>query len=208
MPPVKKDSEVPLKNKVLSVVRFENDKYHCAAEDKCTHKQATFNQHNFARHIKTFHPKVYNLLELGKQVNDTGTPKNNAAIVKKTDSAMVKVTKQRIVGGLIKLVTKHRLPFNVVSYEGIHDLVDHQLKPFNMVVNNKNIPEYVDQVRKSIDELIAEEVKGKIVSIMFDMTTKRYRSVLGLNIQYYKNTELIKRTLGKLKTYSFINDKE
>lgn len=138
-------------------------------------------------------------MKLGERVAATDTQRTSA-VVKKTDSAMVKVVKQRVVGGLIKLVAKHCLPFNVVTYDGgIHDLVDHQLKPFNIVVNNKNITEYVEQVRNSVDELIAQEVKAKIVSIMFDMTTKRYRSFLGLNVQYYKNTELIKRTLGELK---------
>ena len=145
------------------------------------------------------HPEF--LQVLGIELPDTPTKAKKIRSVSPQlpgKTAVVRVSKERLLGGVIKLFTKHSLPFNALNWEGVHDILDPQLEPFGIKLNNRNISEYLATVRTTIDHIITEEVDGQMVALKFDSTTKRYRSVLGLNAQFYKNFILLKRTLGKL----------
>lgn len=52
---------------------------------------------------------------------------------------------------------------------------------------------------KIIRDHIGEELKGRLFSIMFDVTTKSTLSVLGVNASFIENDEVICRSLGVVK---------
>lgn len=193
-----KGNYISLKKKIEKVSKVIDKIHQCAAEPGCTYSQTRFIPRNFARHIGSFHPKVYNLLELGEPVPEDGEKKRNVKSMEEpTDYVLVRIKKQRVVGGAIKLVTKHGLPFNSLNWEGMKDILNHQLSAFKINLNNKNIPRLIGRVRDSVDDIIRDEVNGNFVSLKFDIVSKHNRSFLGTNVQFYKNTELCKRTLGK-----------
>lgn len=84
----------------------------------------------------------------------------------------------------------------------MRDILDHQLAAFKMTLNNKNMPQLVGRVRDNIDVIINNEVRGQMLSLKYDIVTKRNRSMLGVNVQFFKNTDLCKRTLG---IYAILN---
>lgn len=197
MPPIR-SGIITLKSKIESVTREAGILRYCEAEPGCTYSQesAKFQPRNFARHIAALHPRIYNLLDLGDPVPEEPTRRRTRPPVEPTDYALVRVNKQRVIGGVIKLMTKHSLPFNALNWEGMKDILGPQLDPFKVSLTNRNAPELVGQVRQSVDDIIRQEISGKFISLKFDIVSKHNRSMLGVNAQFYKNITLCKRTLG------------
>lgn len=194
-------TEPTLKERVLGIVKKVAGKYICDAHPECLYSQATLVPHNFARHIGALHPEIYNLLDLGEPLSEEEIVKRKSKTPTKEsqqdDHAMVKISKRRLLGGIVKMVTIHHQALNILNWDGFRDVIDPLLDAFGIHVNNKNIAEYVCRVRTEIDGIIKSEVQNQMVSIKFDPTTKRYKSVLGVNVQFFKGTTHVKRTLGK-----------
>lgn len=164
----------------------------CALEPNCSYTQKVFRSQNFARHFRLTHPSAYNLLCIGEPtLKADGT----------TDPAIIiRTSKQKVVGGVVKLHTLHGLPFNAVEWEGFRDILEPQLKAFNLTINRHNITEYIKTTADGIDWLIKQELAGVTVSLKLDIVSKMYRSFLGVNCQYVSNRGIItKRTLGMYK---------
>lgn len=206
MPPKRKSdgkSEPTLKSKVMAITKNVENGVVCNIDSECNYKQTTLNSHNFSRHVASRHPEIFNIMELGdpipQEVIDKHRSKTTAQANSDDDIAWVKVSKQKTLGGLVKLTTKHGLAFLAMNWDGLRDLVDHQLKPFDLHINNRNIIEHVKKVRAEIDKEIQSESRNEMLSIQFDTTTKQYRSVIGVNYQLYVGNKLVKRTMGMIE---------
>jgi hypothetical protein len=87
----------------------------------------------------------------------------------------------------------NRPPFRALTM--IHTLKN------GLVINNRNIGDFITKTASSVRKMIMEEVKGRIVSIKLDLASRHHRSMLGINIQYYSRVSktIIIRTLACLE---------
>lgn len=170
--------------------RLENGDYKCIVVDGCPYTQHNFIAGNFKRHIQRLHPAEFVYLNLGNIETNT-TPEKKERLIP------VRMTTQRLVGIAVKLVTKHALPFNAISWEAIRELIEGYAEPLHITINSTNIVKYVNKVASSMNELIRSDAEG-LISIKTDIATKMHRSLMGINYQkIMADGTFIKRTLGK-----------
>nr|XP_029732038.1 uncharacterized protein LOC115268145 [Aedes albopictus] len=167
----------------------------CTLEPNCTYMQKVFRSQNFARHFRIAHPSAYNLLCIGEpSLNKDDNP---------DPSVVIRTSKQKVVGGIVKIHTLHGLPFEAVEWEGFRDILEPQLKAFDLKINRHNVTEYIKTTDDGIDWLIKQELAGLTVSLKLDIVSKMYRSFLGVNCQYVSNHGIIiKRTLGIIELHN------
>lgn len=184
------------------LVRDSNGKFHCTVGENCDYYPKTLVVSNCCRHIRDQHPVEFNILNLGKRI----PPEEVEAILQRKrfkssgaqeDSTVVRVYRQKLMGGLIKLCTLHNCPFSSVEWEGLRDIVDPMLDAFKIKVNRHNIVDTIGETSGAIIELIKSEVKNQLLSVKFDCTTKMNKSVLGVSVQFYKDLTLVSRSVGK-----------
>lgn len=175
--------------------------YPCTVGEDCTYAPSMLNISNCTRHAKEQHPVEYNVLGIGKRLSDEEVQfylkRKRSRTTAPDETCSVRLSKQKVVGGLIKLVTLHSCPFASLTWEGLRDIVDPILEAFHVTVNRANIPEFVAKTCKAVDAVIQTEASNQLLSFKFDCTTKMNRSVLGLSMQYYKELVLVSRCLGK-----------
>lgn len=66
-------------------------------------------------------------------------------------------------------------------------------------INRQTIAKKVAEASEIIRNRIKTEVKGKIVSVMFDVCTIATLSTFGVNVTYMENSKVVCRTLGIIK---------
>lgn len=166
--------------------------FRCAAVENCSYTQATYSVGNLKRHIQKLHPREYEILNLG-------TSQSNAHPAERQDPKIsVRMSRERLFGGVIKCVSLHGLPFSFIHLEGIKDLVDPYCEALKVSINDKNVHQYLGKVASAIDTIIKDDVCGKMISLKIDAASKMYRSVLGINAQLItEEGEYKKLTLGK-----------
>jgi hypothetical protein len=64
--------------------------------------------------------------------------------------------------------------------------------------SRKKIKEYIMEASEQINKQIAEEVKDKVPSIMFDSTSRHGKHVFSASLRYAKGTDIVERTIGLL----------
>lgn len=194
-----KEDKENISEKVRNVFRSADGVLRCSLGNNCDFKPKDnkFVLTNCLRHIENIHPANYNVLKLGKEIPQETIAARGKKRVKGEEVVTVKVSKQKVVGGLVKIVTCHNAPFNAVDWEGVRDIVDPLLGALNVTVNKQNIVKIVKDTSSAIDGFIREEVKDSIVSLKLDTTSKMNRSVLAVSVQYYRDLKLVRRSLGK-----------
>ncbi|XP_062553618.1 uncharacterized protein LOC134218522 [Armigeres subalbatus] len=177
---------------------FVNGKHNirCVLVDNCEYSQKLFLQTNFERHFRLCHPAAYELLCIGPAAAKHSSSNAEPAIT-------IRMTKQRLIGGVVKMVTIHGLPFEFTEWDGFQEIVEPLLKAFNLTVNRHNIKQYVAKAAEGIDCLIIQELHGLMISLKMDIVSKMYRSMLGINCQYINNTgAVVKRNLGIIELHN------
>lgn len=172
--------------------------YRCVLEDGCDYLQKVFRPSNFERHFRLCHPMAYDLLNIGPLAGKSTSPNTEPAIT-------IRMTVQRLLGGIVKMVTIHGLPFEATEWEGFQEVVGPLLKAYNLTINRHNITKYVSKAAEGINFMISQELKGKMFSLKLDIVSKMYRSMLGINCQYINNSGVVvKRNLGEFISYLFM----
>lgn len=163
----------------------------CILEDGCDYVQKVFRQSNFERHFRLCHPVAFDVLGIGPPSEKSSSPNTEPAI-------SIRMTVQRLLGGIVKLVTVHGLPFEAMEWEGFTEVVGPLLKAYNLTINRHNITKYVAKAAEGVNWMISQEVNGRMISLKLDIVSKMYRSMLGINCQYINNSGVVtKRNLGK-----------
>lgn len=191
------DEKSNVSEKVRSVFVLEDGAFKCSLGTNCKFSPKKIIVTNCLRHIQTFHPESFNVLKLGKEVTEEEIAARGKKRPRKEEVVTVRVAKQKVLGGLIKIVTCHNAPFAAVEWEGVRDIVDPLLRALNVKINKQNIVQYVKDTSNKMDVYIREEVKDEMVCLKLDTTSKMNRSVLAVSIQQYKELKLIRRSLGK-----------
>ena len=187
-----------ISEKVRQLFLLDNDRYKCTISPGCKYNPKALVITNCLRHVRETHPDSFNVLELGKKVpeEEIGHVRGKKRSRSDEEYATVRVSKQRFMGGLVKLFTTHGVPFRAMEWEGFLDIVQPFLDAFKLKINKQNIVDHIKTVSSSMDTLIKEELKDQVVSMKLDTTSKMNRSVLGVSVQRYNELKLERRSLG------------
>lgn len=104
----------------------------------------------------------------------------------------------------IELVTVNGYPFSLLNASGMQGFVKPRVQNIRsdgqvLSINRRDIVTQVAEQNNHIRKYIAAELKGKTVSLMFDVCTITTLSMLGVNVTFMKNGEVVCRSLGTIK---------
>ena len=183
-----------LSEKIRRIFKKQGEEFQCTASEKCLYKPKKIIITNCIRHIRDQHPKEYNILNMGKRLSDEEvqalSKKKKSALIQSSDqSHLVRIQRQKVVGGLLKIVAFHNCGYSSMEWEGIRDIIDPILDCFKFKINRHNVGALLQTTCESMDEIIKQEVAKQMIALKFDSTTKMHRSVLGVSCQFYKDTK-------------------
>lgn len=140
---------------------------------------------NLKRHLSQRHPKEYANLFPNE-------------VSRKTD---IELEVYNSVQDAIELVTVNGYPFAMLNASGMRGFIKSRLQPLYLVgrglpINRLDIVKEVAVTSDSIKNQIKSELKGKMISVMFDMCTISTLATLGVNVTFMKDANVICRTLG------------
>lgn len=141
---------------------------------------------NLVSHFKSSHKQLYND-RIADSSKDT-----------------ISTQRMKLLYSCVELVAVNGYPFSLLTSSGFRSALEHQIRGLQLEGKNLNISdpklfeikEKVREVGKKIKQEIAEEVKGKVISVLADTATRNGRAIFGMNIQYKLNGVLKVVTLG------------
>lgn len=69
---------------------------------------------------------------------------------------------------------------------------------FDLTSNSDNVELHMHGYYERLTTSIKEELNGGLISIKFDLASRRHRSVLGITIQYIRKWKIVIRTIAML----------
>lgn len=156
---------------------------HC---EKTLKSSSTF---NLKRHIILNHRTVADQLQIYSESADE--PPN-----KKCKKVSVKIDPQIFIKACVKLTTKHSFPLSLMDCDGFKEIVTPLEEALNVSINRTNIKDKISQTYSCFKEEIINEIKNKLINVKIDSTSLQSRSILGINIQFIENDQIIIRTLS------------
>lgn len=140
---------------------------------------------NLKRHLSQMHPETYKELF----PHDVSKEKQ------------IEMDIYNVMQDAIELVTVNGYPFSMLNASGMRGFIQARVQPLQskcqrLPINRVDI---VKQVAKASDEIrnqIKSEVKGKMISLMFDMCTIKTLGMIGVNATHMVNGHVISRSLG------------
>lgn len=153
---------------------------------------------NLVKHIQRRHKNLNG--QLDEKVNKHGR-RQPISKKKKCSFVNVKICREDILIGCLESVVIDGRPFNLMQGKGLQRILRPIIDEFDRIQMPISInPEYVQrkgmEVQESIKEKIKSEMRGKLVSLQFDLTTRMNRHILGVNTQYYIDDEFYLRNLA------------
>lgn len=148
------------------------------------------------RHLRKHHGEIYNAIKYNKnsslEEDHTFNP---------TMELRVKVNPTDIWNACIDLITFDALPLRIVDSSAFQRILKPyiealKLKGIDLIINRHNIKERISERAKIVKNLIKQETKNKLVSLMTDIASRFNRSVLGVNIAYIKDGSVCVRSIG------------
>lgn len=143
---------------------------------------------NLKRHINDMHPKDFKLLfpyEVNKKIQ-------------------IELEAFNLAQDAIELVTVNGYPFSMLNSSGMQGFIKPRLSTIRsdghaLSIDRKNIVAQVAEQSSLIKNYIARELKGKTLSFMFDVCTISTLSMLGVNVTFMKDAEVVCRSLGTIQ---------
>lgn len=167
--------------------RDENGVIKCIVTD-CNSTIARWQTYYFKRHFLSVHPTL--LKSLIPDVFDIDT-QCKMDICEQTYNA-------------VNLVTIHGFPFSILNTPAIQGFLKKQIQDleqngYKLSLNRHTIVTKIKEVSGLIRNQISTELKGKLLSIIFDVCTKRTFSVLGISVAFMQNDVVVARSLGTVQ---------
>lgn len=182
-----------------------NNSTKCLIAD-CNKLYSGYVSTNLWRHLHSAHTDVYDQLK---------PEKKNRRKRETHDDAIQEIRK-----GLVELSTVNGKEFSLVNASGFQRILktlttrnvssncnndeDESSSSSNGKLsvsdfNHKNLSADIKEAYRQVKEVIAAEVKGKLISVMVDICTKHRKAILGVLIQYVVHGKIILRTLGMVR---------
>ncbi|XP_017779852.1 PREDICTED: uncharacterized protein LOC108565083 [Nicrophorus vespilloides] len=163
---------------------------------------------NLERHLQRRHPEDFHHLQLMKlepkrKISETRFTSIKVP-VKQTKLEDVKLTiavsiaQQTLVDACIELVTINSRPLNLINDSGFRKIVDPIICGLGgqLNINDESIQHLIATKAETIRDSIMKELKGKLLSIKIDCVQKMGRHIIGIYVQYIKNTRMVLQTLA------------
>lgn len=150
---------------------------------------------NLAKHLSIHHPQEYkNVCDQ----NESGSSSHSTPLKKSEDT--LNILSQECV----KLVAIHGRPLSLIDDEAFQKILS--LVPVKVENENKKINSYNirDQVVKTAYELrteLANELRGKFISLKVDIASISTRGFMGVNLQFIQNGRIILRNIGLIELH-------
>ncbi|KAF0707481.1 zinc finger BED domain-containing protein RICESLEEPER 1-like isoform X1, partial [Aphis craccivora] len=177
---------------------------------------------NLENHIKQFHKEQYGTLLREKEKNNSTYPTENCSttnkrqkiektgpldkmiIISKKTLTNVKLDKKTVVDACVQLVTTNGRPFQLLDDSGFRMIMN---PIFNAIgdgfrMNSNNIKKHINEHAESIIKSIKADIDKKLISLKVDCVTRLNRSIIGVNIQYFKDEKLNIKTIGMTELFN------
>ncbi|XP_017779830.1 PREDICTED: uncharacterized protein LOC108565068, partial [Nicrophorus vespilloides] len=164
---------------------------------------------NLERHLQSRHPEDFHHLQLMKlepkrKISETTFTSKKVPVCKRPKLEDVKLTiavsiaQQTLVDACIELVTINSRPLNLINDSGFRKIVDPIICGLGGQLNitDESIQHLIATKAETIRDSIMKELKGKLLSIKIDCVQKMGRYIIGIYVQYIKNTRMVLQTLA------------
>lgn len=153
--------------------------------DKCTKTMKSAKPSNLKRHLSNVHPKTFANL-FPNEIN-----KKKQAELEAFNA----------VQDAIELVTVNGYPFYMLDSTGMRGFIKArsnfiQSEGFSFSINRHDIVNRVAEESNLVKRRISEELKGRTVSIMFDVCTIATLSMVGVDVMFMNDGKVNCRSLG------------
>ena len=108
----------------------------------------------------------------------------------------VELSKEEMERAAVETVTVNGLPPSVFEKSGICKLLSAMLDKLGLNLNRSNMNDRVIHQANVLRQQFSDEAMGKLVSLKFDIASRKVREFLGINVQYVHEERLQIRTLG------------
>lgn len=194
----KKTASVPRKRKLrpedqrtlqILMEKFKFTEHGASCEvPSCQSNLKTTRPANLKRHLAQVHPQLY----------------ANLFPHEMDSKKMAKLEAFNAVQDAIELVTVNGYPFSLLNASGMRGFVKSRVQPLRLdgehiEINRLDIVKKVAEMSDIIRKRIQSELKGKTVSLMFDMCTIATLATFGVNVTYMENGKVVCRSLGVIK---------
>lgn len=156
----------------------------------CKYIQNVLDVGNFIRHFRTRHPEVAHKNGLLK---DEIIPEKKPRNIPKRPVAM---DAHLLIDSVLKMVTYNRLPLECVEWEGFRQILDALGAAVGVTINKTTVKSHLHGITEMIRKEITSEMRHKLISVKIDTASRFHRHILGVNVQYALNGEVVIRTLG------------
>lgn len=146
--------------------------------------------------------KFYNCTVCSAKINGTSAS-NLVSHLKKHKELFAKIAENESIGekrlGLllscVQYIAIDGRPFNDLDKSGFLSLIAEKLRELEdagqainlMDMNQYEVKDMVRNIAKLVQEKIRDEIQGRPISLMVDISTKRRRSILGVSAQFLVN---------------------
>lgn len=119
------------------------------------------------------------------------------------------IKRLKLLQNAVEIVAVNGRPFNCIRDSSYQANIKNELKKlrasgFPLNLSDTNSPEvktHLHTMAHKVISKIAEEVKGRPLSLMVDITTKNGRSIFGASIQFIINGKLKIRSIGMVELH-------
>lgn len=177
-----------------------SNKTFCLVEN-CGKSYSGYVISNLWRHLAAHHRSLHDELEPKR--------KKRRLVFDSDINASLEIRK-----GLVELCTVHGRPFCIVNDSGMKRILraitgiqDEDIEDGRERCNQRpgfgfsrhQLKADIQFVYENMKTIITEEVKGKMLSMMVDIVSKRNKSILGIAVQFIKDDEITIRFLGMMR---------
>lgn len=165
----------------------DSNKVHCLVRD-CKTTISRWQLYYFKRHFEFKHRSLLNELfpeELSYK-------------------QQMEIAVCELISNAVELVTINGSPFSILDASSLKGMLNPHLKEleqngYKVTINRHMIAQKISEVSQKVQSQIGAELKSKMISIMFDVCTKRTFSVLGVSATTMINDAVIGRSLGMIQ---------
>lgn len=156
---------------------------------------STLEAHIKCRHKETFAELIEKKRKLSSSKRQIHKTQNKDTVIN------VKISRKAFISGCLQCVILNGRPFSMFQDDGFQLIVSPIMREFERV--NEPVPisaNYIQNIAKHVQmyvvDKIKSEIKGKLLSLQLDLTNHFQRCILGINVQYYVQNQLVLRVLA------------
>ena len=103
-------------------------------------------------------------------------------------SVTIGMNKETFIRGIVQIVMSG-VPLSFFESPGFFTLNGEMARKLGVSLSRESIRRFVMNAANRMRDALIKDLKGKLVYIEMDGATRQSRSFLGINVQYYNETE-------------------